>query len=165
MTREIRLDATYPHPPDRVWRAITTREALASWLMPNDFEPRVGHRFTFRMKPVPGFDGIVHCEVIELEPPRRLSFRWKGGPLDTVVSFELAPVPEGTRLELVHDGFTGPSAAVLRMMMKPGWKKMLRKRLPPVIAATAGLPAPSAADCEGSVRNRFLGRIAIWLHR
>ena len=29
------------------------------WLMDNDFEPVVGHRFTFRTEPTRGFDGIV----------------------------------------------------------------------------------------------------------
>jgi catechol 2,3-dioxygenase-like lactoylglutathione lyase family enzyme len=41
----------YPHPADRVWAALTSSEALAAWFMPNDFEPAVGHRFTFQAKP------------------------------------------------------------------------------------------------------------------
>jgi uncharacterized protein YndB with AHSA1/START domain len=60
--------ANYPHPVERVWAALTSSDALAVWLMPNDFKPVVGHRFTFRTKPAPGFDGIVHCEVL-LPPP------------------------------------------------------------------------------------------------
>jgi uncharacterized protein YndB with AHSA1/START domain len=57
---ELRLEATYPHPPERVWQAITDPRALEAWLMPNDFRPVVGHTFTFRTDPAPGFDGIVH---------------------------------------------------------------------------------------------------------
>ena len=59
MTEAIRTDSFFPHPPEKVWRALIDPELLASWLMPNDFEPRVGHRFTFRTDPVPahGFDG------------------------------------------------------------------------------------------------------------
>jgi len=37
---------------------------MADWLMPNDFQPRLGHKFQFRTKPAPGFDGIVNCEVV-----------------------------------------------------------------------------------------------------
>ena len=50
------IDATvvYPHPPDRVWTALTSSEALAAWLMPNDFEARAGHQFTFRTRPGAG---------------------------------------------------------------------------------------------------------------
>ena len=59
-----------PQPPGRVWQALTDSALLARWLMPNDFRPAVGHQFTFRTEPVPqhGFDGIVQCEVLALEP-------------------------------------------------------------------------------------------------
>ena len=44
MKRDLRFEATYPHPPERVWRALTDPKALAEWLMENDFEPRLGHQ-------------------------------------------------------------------------------------------------------------------------
>ena len=78
MKRNIKLEAFYPFPPERVWRAITDTEALSKWLMPNDFEPRVGHKFNFKTKPAPGFDGIVHCEVLKLDEPRHLSILGMG---------------------------------------------------------------------------------------
>ncbi|WTJ96518.1 SRPBCC domain-containing protein [Streptomyces sp. NBC_01537] len=73
---------------------------MARWLMPNDFQPVVGHRFTFRTEPRPqqGFDGIVHCEVLELAPQRRLRIAWRGGRLDTTVTWTLEPEGRGTRL-------------------------------------------------------------------
>jgi uncharacterized protein YndB with AHSA1/START domain len=80
MRRDLRIEKVYPHPPAKVWRAITTREALAEWLMENDFELKVGHRFQFRTEPAPGFDGIVNCEVLEIEEERRL--RYLGGWAD-----------------------------------------------------------------------------------
>jgi uncharacterized protein YndB with AHSA1/START domain len=30
-------EVVYQHPIRSVWRALTEREALAAWLMPNDF--------------------------------------------------------------------------------------------------------------------------------
>ena len=42
----------------RVWRALTDRRALSQWRMETDFEPTLGHRFTFRAKPPPGW-GLV----------------------------------------------------------------------------------------------------------
>ena len=107
MTDAIRTDSFFPHPPEKVWRALTDPELLASWLMPNDFEPRVGHQFTFRTDPVPahGFDGIVRCEVLELVPARRLRISWAGGGLDTTVTWDLVPEGRGTRLLLSHEGF------------------------------------------------------------
>jgi len=63
MSYEITLEQTYPHPPERVWRALTDSAALAEWLMPNDFEPRVGHKFRFRSKPMPGWRGYGVLEA------------------------------------------------------------------------------------------------------
>ena len=108
MPASIRHDVYLPHPPERVWKAITDSAAIAQWLMPNDFEPRLGHRFTFRTNPMPGlnFDGICHCEVTELDPPRLLAYSWIGGPLtDTLVTYRLEPEGDGTRLHFEHSGF------------------------------------------------------------
>lgn len=94
MTESIRRELLIPQSQEQVWRALTDSAALAEWMYPNDFEPRVGHHFTFRVpaNPKVGFDGIiVHCEVIECEPPNRLAFSWSaGGPVvDTRVIFRL----------------------------------------------------------------------------
>lgn len=133
MKRDIKLEAFYPYPPERVWRAITDSKAMAKWLMPNDFEPKLGHKFQFRTKPAPGFDGIVHCDVLELEEPRLLRISWRGGPIDTVLKFSLEPVPNGTRLSLEHSGFAGVKGLMISYMMGSGWKKMFRTSLPAVI--------------------------------
>lgn len=107
----IRTETFYRHPPARIWRALTDSDALATWLMPNDFAPELGHRFTFRTQPVPPyFDGIVHCEVVELEPPKSLAYTWTGLPdMNTKVRWELAETEQdgvaGTLLVCVHSGF------------------------------------------------------------
>lgn len=107
----IRTETFYRHPPARVWRALTDSDALAAWLMPNDFRPELGHRFTFRTQPIPPyFDGIVHCEVIELEPPKSLAYTWTGLPgMNTTVRWDLTEAEQdgvaGTLLVCVHSGF------------------------------------------------------------
>jgi len=65
-----------PHAPEVVWKTLTTSELIGRWLMPNDFAPEVGKRFTFRTKPMGDWDGVVHCEVIAVEPNRKLVFSW-----------------------------------------------------------------------------------------
>jgi uncharacterized protein YndB with AHSA1/START domain len=110
MSRSIRKEMSIPQPREQVWRAVATSAALAEWMYPNDFEPRVGHRFTFRVPPNPAvnFEGlVVRCEVLECEPPSRLVFSWSaGGPVtNTRVSFQLEPDGDGTRLVLEHAGF------------------------------------------------------------
>jgi uncharacterized protein YndB with AHSA1/START domain len=83
--RAIRLDEYLPHPPRKVWRALTDRELMARWLMPNDFKLEVGHRFTFRTDPIPavGFGGIGHCEVLGFETGRMLRISWADPGSDT----------------------------------------------------------------------------------
>ncbi|MEM9795200.1 MAG: SRPBCC domain-containing protein [Pseudomonadota bacterium] len=125
----ITRDVFLPHPVQTVWAALTDPDQLAIWLMPNDFQPVLGHRFTFRTDPAPGFDGIVHCEVLELIPTTRLVFSWMAGKVDTRVTFALAEEAAGTRLRLRHEGF-GLTQLPVRMLLSVGWKRILRTRLP-----------------------------------
>jgi uncharacterized protein YndB with AHSA1/START domain len=133
MARAITLSVTYPQPPHEVWRALTDRELLAQWLMPNDFEPRLGHRFTFRAPPAPGFDGIVQCEVLELIADRRMTISWRGGGIDTIVTFALEPAGSGTRLDFSHTGFAGIKGRLIALLLANGWRKMFRRRLPALL--------------------------------
>ena len=141
MARESIVNELFlPFTPQQVWRALAEPEALGSWLMPNDFAPRVGHRFTFRTEPVPPyFDGIVNCEVLTVEPPTRLAYSWRGGPLtDTVVSFDLMPEGAGTRLRLEHAGFDTdvPGARFALANMSKGWRSAeMAERLHAAITA------------------------------
>jgi len=134
VTRNLRYEVFYPHPVEKVWRVLTDSEAMASWLMPNDFAPRVGHRFQFRTKPAPGFDGIVNCEVLELDAPRRVAYSWRGGGIDTVVSFTITPKDGGTALVLEHRGFRGARPLFVSLILGAGWKKIIRINIPNVIA-------------------------------
>ena len=65
-----------PHPPEKIWRALTEGPLIEEWLMKNDFQPVVGHRFNFRSTPVPGWNGVIDCEVLVVEPNARLSYSW-----------------------------------------------------------------------------------------
>jgi uncharacterized protein YndB with AHSA1/START domain len=127
--RDIEVVREVAYPREMVWSALTDSRQLGAWLMPNDFQPKVGHRFTFTTKPAPGFDGIVRCEVLELRAPERVAFTWKGGPLDTVVSFDLAETATGTRITLRHAGFAGLSNLIPRVALGFGWKSLLAQKL------------------------------------
>ena len=134
MTNTIQREVLFPQSPDQVWEAISNREALADWMYPNDFEPRVGHQFTFRVpgNPKVNFDGLtVRCEVLECEPPSRLVFTWcVGGPVaNTRVCFDLQPDGNGTRLSFEHSGFdlSQPYADQAFKGAQFGWAKMLEQ--------------------------------------
>ena len=74
--KTLRKEVFYPYPREKVWAALTTPQALAEWLMPNDFEPVVGKRFQFRVDGMMNYSGITDCEILEVEPPERLVFTW-----------------------------------------------------------------------------------------
>lgn len=134
MKRDVTIEVTYPHPPEKVWRAITDKELVAKWLMPNDLEPVVGREFQFRTTPMRGWNGIVDCRVLEADPPRRLSYTWRSEHLDTVVTWTLTPVASGTKLTLEHTGFTGVKNILLSFLLGSGWKKHLNKTVRELLA-------------------------------
>jgi uncharacterized protein YndB with AHSA1/START domain len=129
----IETDVFLPKPPETVWRALTDPELLGRWLMENDFVPVVGHPFTFRAEPVPsqGFDGVIACEVLIVEPPRELAISWSSSGLDSTVTWRLAAEGHGTRLFLTHDGFddADPRQAVIKAILGGGWRGHLVSRL------------------------------------
>lgn len=135
----VTLDLAYPR--ELVWLAISDRDQLGEWLMPNDFAPVVGHEFTFKTDPAPGFDGIVRCRVLEVDAPRRLALTWKGGPLDTRLSFDLKETATGTRLTLRHSGFKGFGNILPRIVLGIGWTK----KIGPKLAKTIGRMAAQRA--------------------
>jgi uncharacterized protein YndB with AHSA1/START domain len=151
MPGSIRAHAEYPYPPDRVWTALTDSRAIAEWLMPNDFLPRLGHRFQFRVANARGWSGIVDCEITRLEPPRHLAYTWKSDKVDTLVEWTLQPIANGTRVELLHSGFRGVGQTMLRkFIMGPGWNRMLEKTLPGIIdrvTADGFMPVRAKEGC------------------
>src|SRR5712691_10571082 len=140
-TQSISMEYDLPHPRAKVWRALTEPELLAAWLMANDMRALAGHRFTFKQQPTPWWDGIVHCEVLELDPHKRLRYSWRSGPessrLDTVVTWTLTPTPScGTKLALEHSGFLPGNAFAFDGASK-GWQRMVSEGLTAVLARVA----------------------------
>jgi len=143
--REIVVEDTFPHPPETIWKALTTGALIGRWLMaPTGFEPVVGTRFTFQTKAGGAWDGVIHCEVRETIPNKRLVYSWKGGhadnvgygaPLDTTVTWTIARTEHGARVRLVHSGFVAPANDSALETMGHGWKKVL-----PSLGRVAGEP-------------------------
>jgi uncharacterized protein YndB with AHSA1/START domain len=103
--RSVVIERVFAHPPEKLWRALTESPLLAEWLMKNDFEPVPGHRFQFRAEPVPQWNGIIDCEVLAVEPLKRLSYTWGTMGHETVVHFTLTPTGAGTQVRMEHSGF------------------------------------------------------------
>jgi uncharacterized protein YndB with AHSA1/START domain len=134
-TRDIVVEDVLPHAPEVVWKTLTTAELIGRWLMPNDFVAEVGKTFNFRTKPMGDWDGVVHCEVLEVVPNRKLVYSWQGGTdsnpkygsrLDTIVTWTLTPVAGGTHLRMVHAGFRSPGNDFAFDAMSPGWGRVIQ---------------------------------------
>jgi uncharacterized protein YndB with AHSA1/START domain len=130
-TRSIIVERLMPHPPEKIWRALTQAELIGEWLMKNDFEPVVGHRFNFHATPIPGaWNGVSDCEVLTVEPFTRLAWRQqasgeqKAEGLDSVVTWTLTPTDGGTLVRMEQSGFK-PKDEMGYRMMSGGWPRIV----------------------------------------
>ena len=120
-TRTVHLEKNYAHSPERVWRALTDPNALADWLLPGTFRPRIGHRFRFTRRTADRRLQKIRCQVVELDAPYRLAYTWQAenDVLPTLVTWTLEPTEEGTRLRLEHTGLptTGMNRAAMTAIL------------------------------------------------
>ncbi|MGD9690108.1 MAG: SRPBCC domain-containing protein [Phycisphaerales bacterium] len=148
----LRKEAFYNHPPEVVWAALTSGEALAQWLMPNNFpgDPRVGSRFQFRIDPMPMLPShTTDCEIVEFDPPRRMVWTWKmvstTGKRDLPamrMEWLLTPERDGTRLTFTQSNIDA-LPFIYKLMMSFGWGTMMMRWLPMVLNAFE--PTPDGA--------------------
>jgi uncharacterized protein YndB with AHSA1/START domain len=133
MAKVIKHQFFFPHPPEAVWEYLTKPELMELWLMKNDFQPIIGFDFQFREKPIPSlnFDGIFYCKVLEIVPFKKLSYSWKSGPgngvitLDSVVVWKLEPTDKGTEVFLEHSGFAKKENLDFYNGLNHGWVEKL----------------------------------------
>jgi uncharacterized protein YndB with AHSA1/START domain len=117
-----------PHPPEKLWRALTQPHLIAEWLMKNDFTPVVGHRFNLRGE----WGGVLDCEVLVVEPNKELAYTWNHAhddpafSLQSVVTFTLTPTLGGTRLRVEQAGFR-PDQRQAFGGANAGWQQMFAK--------------------------------------
>ncbi len=122
------IEREIAHPPEKLWRALTQPHLMAEWLMKNDFQPQVGHRFNLRGD----WGGVLDCEVLSLEPPTSLSYTWNHEHADpaydltSVVTFTLTPTAKGTHLRVEQSGFR-PDQKQAFGGAHAGWKGFLDK--------------------------------------
>ena len=115
-TRSVVIEREMPHPPEKVWRALTQSSLLEEWLMKNDFQPIVGHRFNFRAD-----WGAVDGEVLAVEPNKMLSYGWAAFGLESVVTWTLTPTSTGTHLRMEQSGFRADQEQAFKGA-KYGWQ-------------------------------------------
>src|ERR1041385_7199869 len=103
MTDKLERTLIVEAPIDRVWRAFSDPEVLRLWYIPRieAFEAWPGGRVEFL---IPHANGAVVGEVLEVEAPRRLTWREGPGllPGTTEITVRLTPVERGTEIHHVH---------------------------------------------------------------
>jgi uncharacterized protein YndB with AHSA1/START domain len=143
---DIRIVRDYPHPPATVWRAVTDPELISRWTTtgrggrPVGFSPTPGTRFQFVAKPVPGWRGIVDCEVLEAQAPSLLRYSWVGeeNGKPTYVTYRIEPHNGGSRFTYTHTGFTGAGGFLMAKLLGSVRRKMLTVGLPAVLDGLGG---------------------------
>ena len=122
-TRSLVIEKELPHPPARIWRALTEGPLIKQWLMDNDFQPVMGHRFNFRWARG-GYSGVIDSEVQVIEPNKKLSYSWNSMGLESVVVWTLVATKAGTLVRMEHSGF-GPDQEAAYQGAKGGWQMFI----------------------------------------
>jgi uncharacterized protein YndB with AHSA1/START domain len=123
-TVSVVVEREFPHPAEKLWRALTQPHLIEEWLMKNDFKPVVGHHFTLRANPHPNWNGVIDCEVMTVEPNRVLSYTWGALGTGTVVTLTLTPTGTGTHLRVEQSGFSADRPQNFNGA-RFGWQKFL----------------------------------------
>ena len=157
-TQKIMVDEVFPHKPALIWKALTSGDLMARWMMqPSGFEPVQGRKFTFQTTPTGAWDGIIHCEILEVRPNELFAYSWKAGhegnvgygsKLNTVVTWTLSQTAAGTRVRLIHSGFKLPDNETAFRGMGEGWIKIF-PRLLAVIGEKESLGSARANPAAG----------------
>ena len=114
-------------PIEKVWAALTVPERLADWFAGAVVDLRVGGSLRL------SWDGTSHTDmrITLCEPPRSLAWVWVLGGRDTLVRFDLVPVPGGCELTLTHSGVPRSGSGV-----RAGWHAHL-EALPDAVEGRA----------------------------
>ena len=127
------IERTLNAPIARVWQALTDVDQMREWYFDlKEFKPQVGFEFEFV---------VVHegnhyhhlCRVTDVVPQKRIAYTWryKGEPGDSLVTIELFPESNMTRLRLTHEGLdTFPKTpAYARKNFEAGWTAIIGTEL------------------------------------
>lgn len=123
-TRSVIVERDFPHPPEKVWRALTEAPLIEQWLLKTDFEPTVGRAFQFRSDPVPNWNGIIDCRVLTIDPPHTVAYTWGTMGMESIVTLTLTPTAQGTHLRVEQACFRPDQEAAFRGATY-GWQKFL----------------------------------------
>jgi uncharacterized protein YndB with AHSA1/START domain len=127
------IERTFNAPVARVWKALTDVEQMRVWYFDlKEFKPEVGFEFEFVVE----HEGMTYhhlCKITEVIPQKKIAYTWryKGEPGDSLVTFELSGAGNKTKLRLTHEGLeTFPQTpAYARKNFEAGWTAIIGSEL------------------------------------
>jgi uncharacterized protein YndB with AHSA1/START domain len=133
LAEPIVVERTFNAAVARVWKALTDVDQMREWYFDlREFKPEVGFEFDFIVE----HEGNSYhhlCKVTEVIPQKKIAYTWryKGEPGDSLVTIELFPERNMTRLRLTHEGLeTFPKTpAYARKNFEDGWNTIIGTEL------------------------------------
>ena len=140
LAQAVVIERTYNAPVGRVWKALTDVDQMRQWYFDlKEFRPQVGFEFEFVVE----YEGNTYhhlCRVTDVVPEKKIAYTWryKGEPGDSLVTFELFPEGDKTRLKLTHEGLeTFPKVpAYARTNFEKGWTEIIGSSLKQYVEGT-----------------------------
>jgi uncharacterized protein YndB with AHSA1/START domain len=100
----IKRTVTTSAPRERVWKALTNPKNLSKWMISTHFDTlAVGEAIAFAEG-----DRTFYGSIAAVEPPEHFAYRWPihdDHPIQTLVSFHLEALPNGTQITVTEEGF------------------------------------------------------------
>ena len=140
-TEAIVIERTLEAPVAQVWKALTNVEQMRQWYFDlKEFKSEVGFEFDF----IVAHEGVSYhhlCRVTEVVLQQRIAYTWryKGEPGDSLVTFELFPEGNKTRVKVTHTGIeTFPKTpAYARKNFENGWTSIIGSELKEFVERTS----------------------------
>ena len=144
VTEAIIMERTFDAPVARVWTAVTDVDQMREWYFDlKEFRPQVGFEFEFTVEHE-GHSYHHLCRVTDVVPEKKIAYTWryKDEPGDSLVTFELFPDGNRTRLKLTHTGIeTFPKTpAYARKNFEAGWTEIIGSELKQFVEGSKAKP-------------------------
>ena len=127
------VERTLNAPVAKVWQALTDVDQMRQWYFDlKEFKPQVGFEFAFVVE----HEGNTYdhrCNVTEVIPQKKIAYTWRyeGHEGNSLVTIEICPDGDKTRLKLTHEGLeTFPKTpAFARENFEKGWTTIIGTEL------------------------------------
>lgn len=129
------IERTFNVAAEKIWTALTNKEKMRQWYFDlSAFKPEPGFNFQFYGTGKEGEKYLHLCTVEEAIVNKKLSYTWRydGYEGNSLLSFELFPEGDTTKLVLTHSGletFPTTTNAFAKENFMEGWTFLIHTSL------------------------------------